>query len=361
MKQRYRKFRRGWGVYHVFDNSNSHSKSLDTRNKQEAERLVHAMNEAERQPILNRQIARAYLMASDPGALTRTWQFVMDEKAKTVRDATLTRWQTAIRDRAFNLIRNLTLVETRPEHFKVVFETGTVASNVFLRKLHNFALDMNWLLGPVIPRRQWPKVRFKEKRGISLQEHQSILAAEQNPEWRAYYELLWHLGGSQSDTAALRAEDIDWTHRTLSYARMKTGSQVRLQFGEDVAVVFQSRPRSGCLFPHLATMLESDRAKAFIRRCKLAGVKGVSLHSYRYAWAERAKAVGFPERFAQQTLGQKSVAVHRAYAKKAEVRVPSLEEWEKQAKVLTPDFMKPAGLPQTASVPKLDTVAVNQK
>ena len=34
-------------------------------------------------------------------------------------------------------------------------------------------------------------------------------------------------------------------------------------------------------------------AKAFIRRCKLVAVSGVSLHSYRYAWAERARSCGY--------------------------------------------------------------------
>jgi hypothetical protein len=38
---------------------------------------------------------------------------------------------------------------------------------------------------------------------------------------------------------------------------------------------------------------------------------------------------GFPERFAQQALGHNSQAVHRAYAKHAEVTVPSLADWEK--------------------------------
>jgi integrase len=53
------------------------------------------------------------------------------------------------------------------------------------------------------------------------------------------------------------------------------------------------------------------------------------LHSYRYAWAERALKCGFPERFAQQALGHNSKAVHNAYSKRAEVTVPSLDEWEK--------------------------------
>ena len=56
----------------------------------------------------------------------------------------------------------------------------------------------------------------------------------------------------------------------------------------------------------------------------------MTLHSYRYAWAERAKSCGYPERFAQEALGHNSKAVHRAYAKKAQVIVPSLEEYERQ-------------------------------
>jgi integrase len=56
----------------------------------------------------------------------------------------------------------------------------------------------------------------------------------------------------------------------------------------------------------------------------------VSLHSYRYAWAERAKTAGYPERFAQMALGHNSKAVHRAYAKKAQVTLPPLEEYERK-------------------------------
>ena len=46
-----------------------------------------------------------------------------------------------------------------------------------------------------------------------------------------------------------------------------------------------------------------------------------------YAWAERAKAAGYPERFAMQALGHSSKAVHRAYAKRAEVTLPPLENY----------------------------------
>jgi len=54
------------------------------------------------------------------------------------------------------------------------------------------------------------------------------------------------------------------------------------------------------------------------------------LHSYRYAWAERAQIAGYPERFAQLELGHTSKAVHRAYAKNAKVTLPPLEEYERE-------------------------------
>ena len=52
----------------------------------------------------------------------------------------------------------------------------------------------------------------------------------------------------------------------------------------------------------------------------------MTLHSYRYAWAEMAKVAGMPERFAQAALGHSSKAVHRAYAKGAIMEIPCLED-----------------------------------
>jgi hypothetical protein len=47
--------------------------------------------------------------------------------------------------------------------------------------------------------------------------------------------------------------------------------------------------------------------------------------------AERAKTVGYPERYAQEALGHNSKAVHRAYAKRALMKLPSLEDYEQRA------------------------------
>jgi hypothetical protein len=36
----------------------------------------------------------------------------------------------------------------------------------------------------------------------------------------------------------------------------------------------------------------------------------------------------YPQRCPQESLGQRSAAVHRAYAKNAAITIPSLDEWE---------------------------------
>jgi hypothetical protein len=61
--------------------------------------------------------------------------------------------------------------------------------------------------------------------GDNIEEHQSILASERNPEWHAFYELLWHLGGSQTDVATLQAENIDWSTKTTSEYALSTGEE----------------------------------------------------------------------------------------------------------------------------------------
>jgi len=122
-----------------------------------------------------------------------------------------------MREKPFDLIRNLPVIETRPEHFIALLECGTVCTNIFSRRLHNFAFDMNWLPAPVLVRKHWPKIHFKEKRGITAEEHGKIIAGERSPEWRAFYRMLWHTGGAQTDIASLRAGDVDWQTKVVSF------------------------------------------------------------------------------------------------------------------------------------------------
>jgi integrase len=344
VKTRYRLIRRysRGGAFYCVDTSTGKRTSLNTSDEDGARQIIDAKNQAERQPVLNLQIAKAYLAGSDSGITRRTWQDALAALTASKHGANQLRWQRARNDKAFDLIRHRIIIETQADTLLKVLQSGTVSTNIYLRRLHNFCLDMNWLPWPIIPKRQWPEIKFKEKRAITWDEHRRIVAGESNADLHDYYELLWHLGGSQTDMASLRAEDIDWTNQTISYARLKTGSHARIRFGDGVAKILQSRPARGFLFPQIVRWKESDRAKAFIRRCRLVGVAGVSLHSYRYAWAERARTCGFPERFAQEALGHGSKAVARAYAKKAHVLVPSLDEYERKIVPLPTVSISPA-------------------
>ena len=199
MRQRFRLYRRKkGGRYYIHDDVTGKQESLGTNDRATAVRVFHSKSEATKQPAVNLQIARAYLAAGDPQIATRNWQFVMEEMVKLKKGETQRRWQSAIKDKAFDTMRHLPVLETRPEHFLRVLETGKVSTNVYLRRIHNFALDMTWLPWPVIVKRQWPKVQFKDKRAITWEEHQAIVAREQNPERKAFYQLAWHLGASQT-------------------------------------------------------------------------------------------------------------------------------------------------------------------
>jgi integrase len=337
MKQQFGLIQRPWGVYYLKNKTTGEQTSLKTRDRAEAERLLLAHNDAESQPHFNLALARVYINGADPKLITRTWQEVMEHVVAKKTDETRRRWDVAIKDKNFDCIRNVPVAETRPEHFDRALADGKVSTNVYLRRLHNHALGMEWLLKSVIPRLQWPRPLFKQKRAITAAEHAAVIARELNPERRDFYELLWHTGASQTDAACLTAEDVNWNSRTISYHRAKLKSRIGIKpalirFGDEVAAILQRRPQSGPLFPYLRTVRPGDRATEFKQRCTGLKIKGISLHSYRYSWAERALQCGYPERFAQQALGHNSKAVHHAYSKHAEVTVPSLDDWEKQWK-----------------------------
>jgi integrase len=131
-------------------------------------------------------------------------------------------------------------------------------------------------------------VHYKPKRAITLEEHQQIIAAEVNPERKALYQLCWHLGDSQGDVANLKGEDVDWTNGTVSFVRRKTGVPVLVHLGAETLNLFKDLPAEGVLFPYLSSVRANDRATEFRSRCRQLGIQGVTLHSYRYAWAERA-------------------------------------------------------------------------
>ena len=166
MSKRYSLVCRGLrgGIFYCYDATTKKRDSLKTKDPAEAEPLVAARNEANSHAAMNLQIAQVYLRHSDPALASRTWADVMTSLASMKKGPTRDRYDMAIQDSALELIRSKKLLETRSEDFLSVLQAGTVSTNVYLRRFHNFALGMQWLPWPVLPRLQWPSAQYKDKR-----------------------------------------------------------------------------------------------------------------------------------------------------------------------------------------------------
>ena len=328
-KQRFWLYRRG-GIYYIHDSETGERDSLHTRSKQEAEQIRSARNMTVARPVIGMSLAKAYLSSQDPKLLVRTWQDVVEDFCSRGKPQTQAHRRRLAKRRPQSLLLNMKLIETSADDLRRVLKEGGVMTNAFVRCLHNLAVGMGWLPWPILPQKLWPMVQTKPKRAITSEEHERIIAAEKNVERRRYYEMLWETGAAQTDAAGLRAECVDWDRRVLSYRRQKTGEWAHLQIGKRLEELLRILPPEGLLFPTVAKNNNSARSAEFCRRCRLLGIKGVSLHSYRYAWAQRARACGYPQRWAQNSLGHGSRAVHEAYASGAVAVCPPLEEYEEK-------------------------------
>jgi integrase len=328
MKKLYRLFRRGDRYYaeHVETRKQT---SLRTGNEAEALRLVAAKNEAAQAPMLNLALARTYMTAHDLRMIDRTWNEVMEEICQHGGASTRARYRRAVADKAFDSLRNRRLVETTSDELLAILHSCKPSTNHFLLRLHNLAQGLGWLPWVILAPRFWPDAKLKKKRAVTFEEFQRIVEAEGNVERRRYYELLWEIGAAQTDAAMLSAANVEWSTKVLSYQRCKTGEWARLVIGESLERLLRELPSEGPFFPHLRTTNASARSAEFCRRCRTVGVKGISLHCFRYSWAQRAKKAGYPQRWAESALGHSSRAVHSAYAQGAVVFCPPLEEYER--------------------------------
>src|SRR5438874_1713142 len=223
VQQKYRLYRRRNGNFYWQDNDSTKQGSLRTRDRHEAERLLNAMNESQRQPILNLNLARTYLAAHDPTMITRTWQNVMLEMATHGIPSTQERCSRAFCSKAYDSIRKKPLVQTTGADLLAIMHANGNCVAHYLRRLHNLAVDLGWLAWPILAKRAWPKIRSQQKRAITAEEHGAVIASEKNPERRAYYELLYQTGAAQTDAANLATEKIDWHNGILVYHRKKLG------------------------------------------------------------------------------------------------------------------------------------------
>lgn len=330
MKNRFTIFRRGT-VWYYEDRKTGQQKSLNTRDPEEARKLVQAKNDAVNLPLMNINMAKAYLNAIDPKITTRTWADVMERFCCRSNPASKMRNERVVRTRPMQFLRDKKLIETTADDILTSINMGSTSTIIFLQTLHNDALGMGWIPQAILPRKLWPRTRKKERRAITLEQHKMICNSLSDPEWRLYLGLLWFTGASQTDAANLTSANIDWGRMALSYRRKKLeGRELDLPaacigIGKGLEEVLRQSPSNGPLFPGITKMNDRSRACFFWKLCKKFKFEHVSLHSYRYSFAERAKIAGIPARWAMSALGHNSKAVHDAYARNAQVVCPAID------------------------------------
>jgi integrase len=345
MQNKFRLYRRFNGTFYAEDRQTGARTSLGTKTKADAEHLLRAKNESVAQPAFNREMAKVYLRAQDPALCSRTWQDVAELIDAAYEGATKKRFAKFLKSEPMTALKKIKLIATTADDLLDVLThpSAGVSTNVQLRILHNRALDLGWILQPALSRKAWPALKYGKRRAITPEEHEKILALTKREDFRTFLQLCWETGGSQTDIASLEAADIDWSNRRLYYERVKLARRDQgracIAIGLRLDAVLKQLPKSGPLFPRLHTMSEGTRSAIFWKLRRAAGVKkGVVLHSYRYAWAERAQQAGMPEREAMAHLGHGSKAVHRAYARAADRVTMPLEWYESQASQKLVDF-----------------------
>jgi len=328
MKNRITLFRRG-KVFYFEDRETKLQKSLHTQDLGVARKIIQAKNDAINQPMMNLVMAKTFLAAQDPKLITRTWADVLERFCDRSNTNTRMRHERVVRTKPMQFLKSKRLIETTADDFFEALKLGSNSTIAFLQTLHNDALGMGWIPSPILPRKLWPKMTKKQKRAITESEHITLMNAV-NDEWRLYFQLLWFIGAAQTDAANLNDANIDWQKRVLRYERQKLNGRSLppscLVIGKGLEVILRQLPGTGPLFPTIAEMDDRSRACFMWKLCKRVGIKGVSLHSYRYSWAERAKIAGIPQRWAQAALGHNSKAVHESYARNAQVICPAIDE-----------------------------------
>ena len=143
-RQRYRLYRRTNGTYYAQDNDTGKQTSLNTKDRGEAAGLLAAKNQSSAQPVLNVAMAKVYLSAKSPELLTQTWGELIQLMANGYSGPTAIRWRKFEISAPMRMLANLPIYLTEATLLLAVLDhkKAGVSTNVWLRILHNRALDL---------------------------------------------------------------------------------------------------------------------------------------------------------------------------------------------------------------------------
>jgi hypothetical protein len=120
--------------------------------------------------------------------------------------STKKRFGSFVRSAPIQPLKRVPLIETEASHFLNALRHPRAGSstNKWMRIVHNRALDLGWLLAPVLARKVWPAFRTKKGIAITLEQHRRLVDAEQDEEFTRYLEVLSGLDLAYSPQYAMK-------------------------------------------------------------------------------------------------------------------------------------------------------------
>jgi len=104
-----------------------------------------------------------------------------------------------------------------------------------------------------------------------------------------------------------------------------------IHFGPDIEALLRQMPTTGPLFPYLQSVRCGDPRHGVSPTLSGAGNQRGSLHSLPLRLGGAGEDMRLPGAVcARSSRNTTARPIHRAYARKAQVRLPSLESYEKQ-------------------------------
>ena len=97
-------FKRG-NVFYCEDRTTGQQKSLQTRDEEQAQRVIQAKNDAVKLPQMNLVMAKTYLSAQDPKMITRTWADVMARFCDRKNDNSRIRHELVVRTKPMQFLK----------------------------------------------------------------------------------------------------------------------------------------------------------------------------------------------------------------------------------------------------------------
>lgn len=113
-----------------------------------------------------------YLSAKSPELMERTWADVIARYAQGGPPESVDRKTRAFRSQPFARLLKAKLIDTEADHLFAVPEHKKAgnAAHHYMRRIHNYAVHLGWLLAPVMADAAWPPVRKKHYEAIAEEE-----------------------------------------------------------------------------------------------------------------------------------------------------------------------------------------------